>query len=182
MASSLGPMPTAQKMARGCFGIFCKTTGVLLAILAVISAALWVAIYDSNRHHIIGKAPIGPVGEMQVAYQHDGDMSYNHYVRIVGKTTAYAEWTYVGWDLQASGKCKSASSSDGRFTCLYSRHPLRPRGQLLMEDTMPLMVIHDRKTGVIWPTEQSDEHFTSYWLSAWRIIRLSNPELPEVPE
>lgn len=175
-------MPTPQKMARGCFGIFCKTTGVLLLILAVIFPALWVAINGSNRHHIIiGKAPIGPLGEMQVAYQHDGDMSYNHYVRIVGKTSAYAEWTYVGRDLQASGKCKSASSSDGRFTCLYSQHPIKTQAHLI-EQTIPLLVIYDHKTGVIWPTEQSDEHFTSYWLSAWRIIRLSNPELPEVPE
>jgi|TARA_B110000037_G_scaffold223123_1_gene302429 hypothetical protein len=47
---------------------------------------------------------------------------------------------------------------------------------------MPLMVIHDRKSGIIWPTEQSDKEFTSFWLAAWQATRRSNPERPKAPD
>ncbi len=184
MASSLGPMPSVQQIVRSCLRILYKATAIVVAIFAVIFLLFWAFLSSGNRSiedHTIGKVSITQLGEMQVGYQHDGDISYNYYVRIVGSTTAYSEWTYFGWDLKASGKCKSASSVDGRFTCIYSQHEIHPWEQLGLE-TIPLMVIFDRKSGLIWPTEKSDEHFTGYWLEAWRTFRLSNPELPEAPE
>lgn len=184
MASSLGPMPSVQQIVRSCLRILYKATAILLVIFALIFLLFWAFLSSGNRSiedNTIGKVPITQLGEMQVGYQHDGDISYNYFVRIVGSTTAYSEWTYFGSDIEASGKCKSATSADGRFTCIYAQHDIRPRGQFLLE-TMPLMVIYDRNSGLIWPTEKSDQHFTGYWLEAWRTIRLSNPELPEAPE
>lgn len=184
MASSLGPMPTAQQMAGSCLGICYRTMAVIVAILAVICAIIWALVSWGNvsiEDHIIGKAPIAPKGEMQVGYQHDGDLSYDYYVRIVGGATTYSEWTRFGSDLNALGRCQFATSADGRFTCIYSHEPIRSRVRLL-SDTMPLIVIHDRNSGMIWPTEQSDNHFLSFWLGAWRNIRLTNPDVPSLPD
>lgn len=144
-------------------------------------ACLYLIFSPSLWKTVIGEVEIDGIGEMHVGHAHDGDISYNYYVQIEGGISAYSEWTYFGWDLDASGKCKSARSSDGRFTCIYSQpsiHPWTQRGS----DEMPLMVIHDRRSGLIWPTKKSDEEFTSFWLAAWRAIRLANPEVPNPPE
>lgn len=177
--NSLGPLPHKKK---ACLTFGCMALGGLM-ILLLLYVTLWFAFSPSPWKTKIGKAEIPGIGVMEVGHAHDGDITYNYYVRIKDSVGRYSDWTYFGWTVDFNDipdRCQSARSRDGQFTFIYADKELHT-SHLSTIDSMPFMVIHDRKTGLIWPTMSSEPKWTGYWLGAWRAIRMDHPAIPKPP-
>lgn len=161
--------------------------GLIVFVFLVLPLVFWgcmhLAFSPSLWKTKIGKAEIAGIGVMEVGHAHDGDITYNYYVRIKDSVGRYSDWTYFGWTVDFNDipeRCQSARSRDGQFTFIYADKELHT-SHLSTIDSMPFMVIHDRDTGLIWPTMSSEPKWTGYWLGAWHAIRRDHSAIPKPP-
>jgi hypothetical protein len=131
-------------------------------------------------HSVIGERPLVGSRVLCVGTKSDGDITIDYFVRIRGGNDADDEWVYIGWNIDPVKECVTAVTPDGRFSCLGADTKIDVDEHWRFDEA-PLMVIYDRETDAIWPTESAQRHPMSFWREAWEELRRVNPDLPPSP-
>lgn len=99
---------------------------------------------------------------------HDGDISYDYFVRVRGSSPDFDQWTRVGWNLDHFEDCETAMTPDNRFACIAC-------------ERADLMVIFDSVERELWWRGHEQWNSDSKFVRAWRTLRTMNPRLPASP-
>jgi len=170
MAFSLGQSPNKRevvKRAGCCIGIMGGTVLLLglgwFGLYTIFSPSLWKTV--------IGEVKVSNGHKLSVGRAHDGDISYNYYVRVQGVgNNKLEDWTYVGWSLDPTEDSDTALTSDSRFAAIAFK----------CEDG-GVLVIYDSEAKELWWNADDQWASTTKFISAWRLLYSKNPRLPAPP-
>lgn len=160
----------------------CAFTALGVALfLGVGWGLLYLAFGPQLWKDVISKQEIPGHGTLLIGQSHDGDISYEFYVKMKRVDGVTTDWQRISWSTQPASNGFFAHSSDQRFWCCGSGH-LVTTMQEWDSFELPLMAIFDTKTGLIWPSEKANRLGLSYWLGVWERIHKDNPSisLPEL--
>lgn len=173
MASSLGPsLPRRNVAVLVKWGI--GTTGMILLSLSAVIFLCWSMMYLAFSPSL-GKTEIGSVElkngqELSLGWAHDGDISYQYYVRVKGANEALQEWAYVDWHIKQIQHCDTAVSPDGRFAAVAFEGSQGTK-----------IVLYDSQEQELW-WERHDQWLSMpKFLRAWKTLHASHPNLPAPP-
>lgn len=166
MASSLGPTPNKRESL--------KVTGCGIAIFAGIALSLasgWLGLMimlgPSLWKTVIGNVEMQGGSTLCIGRAHDGDISYNYYVRVRGSGGNLEDWTYVGYSLNPTRRSVTALTSDSRYAAIA-----------FDTDERKVMVIYDSDAKELWWNADNQWKSTSRFVRVWRLLYSKNPQLP----
>ena len=134
-----------------------------MCLYLVFSPSLWKTVIGEVR------APNGHT--LDVGRAHDGDISYNYYVRVTGaKDEKLENWTWVAWSLNPTDSCVTAITSDSRFAGI----------EFKSEDGSKL-VIYDTQDKELWWNADDQWASTTKFINAWRILHARNNRISVAP-
>ena len=166
MASSLGSPPSKRELL--------KVTVCGVAIFGGLGLALasgWIGLMimlgPSLWKTVIGDVKTHGGNTLAIGRAHDGDISYNYYVRVRGAGGDLDEWTYVGYSLDPTRSSVTALTSDSRYAAIA-----------FDTDNGKAMVIYDSDVKELWWNADNQWKSTSRFVRAWRLLYSENPHLP----
>jgi hypothetical protein len=170
MASSLGRSLNKREATKlaGCgigiiVGIFMSLGLGWLFIYMIFSPSLWKTNVTQVR------MPSGNI--LCIGRAHDGDISYNYYVRVRGAgDERLEEWSYVSWSLDPVDSAETAVTRDSRFAAAEFK------GEYGL-----IMVIYDSIDRELWWNADDQWQSTTKFIGAWRQLHAINPRLSAPP-
>ncbi|MEK7951682.1 hypothetical protein [Luteolibacter soli] len=160
-----GPELPSPRVRAGCLlaGIVLTPVVAYFALVLMLGPSLWKTE--------IGKVKLGNGTTITVGRMHDGEFTYEYYVKVGGKNCKAVEWTYFGSSPTEVDDCEVAWTADSRFTgiALKKRDGAGPDSMVIydaVEDEL------SRSAGDDWRKEVK-------FVKAWRELREVNGRLPE---
>jgi hypothetical protein len=165
MASSTGRLSARQ--TAGC-------AVVIVLGIVLIGGLVWfgprLVFGPSLWKTTIATVKIPSRRSLDVGRSHDGDISYEYFVRVRGADGQLAEWRYLAWSLDPIEHTETALSSDSRYAAVSF-------------DTTDgnVLVIYDSVSEELWWNADDQWESTTKFLSAWRQLHTVNPKLSAPP-
>lgn len=148
---------------------------ILIPLLGTIGL-FWLIIWFLTSNHItvIGKTVIEGQGEFLLGQNNDVDFGNKLWVKL-----GNSEWQSVGWSMNGAGDSISATSPNRRFHAIVAEGSWNI-SQFAQQD-IPIIVIFDSQTRLIWPTVGGEVKPRHFWMDAWKQIKDTNPRFPKPP-
>ncbi len=168
MASSLGSPPTKRELGK------LASCGFAIVGLVFFLGLGWLPFYlmvgPSLWKTVMGEVKIKDHGTLCIGRAHDGDLSYNYYVRVRGAGDELENWTRVDRSSDPTKHSETALTSDSRYAAVSFESADGER-----------MVIYDSVAKELWWNANDQWRSNARFVRAWTLLRAQNPRLPFPP-
>ena len=145
-------------------------SALVAAIFIVFGGLVWLGprlvFGPSLWKTTIGVVEIPGRGKLEIGRSHDGDVSYEYFVRVKGATDGLGDWRYVASSLYPEACTESALTADSRFAAVSF-----DSGDGMVE------VIYDSISKELWWETGDRWSSTSKFQTASRLLHAINPRL-----
>lgn len=119
---------------------------------------------------IIGKVRVPERGTLCLGRSHDGDISYEYFVRVSGAGDDLGQWHHLAYSLNPVEDSVTALTSDLRYAAIS-----------FASDQGDVVAVYDSVTQELWWNSEDQWTSTSRFLTAWRLLHAKNPRLSAPP-
>jgi hypothetical protein len=165
MASSTGRLST--KHTAGCAMII--VVGLVL-FCGLAWFGLRLAFGPSLWKTTIGTVKIPDRETLCVGSSHDGDISYQYFVRVRGADKKLSNWHYLAWSIEPVTHSETALSSDSRYAAVSFKTA-----------DGDMVVIYDSASEELWWNADDQRESSTKFLAAWKQLHTINSKLSAPP-